>query len=605
MNIRTSFTFEFGSAGLQKVFSEDVLKIEICGPGADYLTVIDVPGIFRSADEFTTKEDQNLVLKMVRRYIKNDRTIILAVLPANVDVQTQEILDLAEQYDKEGERTLGILTKVDLCEERSSKIPVCNLVLGKKKPLRLGYYLVRNLGGDEDETVDVAQKEAELFAEAPWNDLPQDRLGIEPLRARLTELLSEITDKSFPRMRTQSREMMADAQRELEGLGVSRQTEREQQLYLTTLASQFQGLIRAALDAEYSRHVLFGERDSLRLITFVVNLSERFSNEFDERAHARQFEHDAEKVEKPAAVEVARPVEEYFASPSPQIVFPDEEDYPASSAPASSAPDNEETDPASDFSGAKPDDYPDLRGIVTTDWAVGSPDSGILEWIKELYYQYRGVELGTFGPGILPSAFREQSKHWKTMAHQYVSKVVLFIHRFITEALEIVCPDARVRDQILSSITDDLLARYRSGVDHAMFLVSAERDQRPYTLNHYFNDNLQVCRGIRVSNALKSKARYEQVNRSGDRGKLVVEFDAIKGAITDQSNAEHAQQDIHDILKSYYKVARKRFVDNVYLQAVDHFLLSGPESPLAVFCERWVVMLDREKLEDIAGESRL
>ena len=290
LNIRTSFDDSLDNLS-KKIFSTSVLKIEVCGPDADYLTVIDVPGIFRSADEFTTKKDQDLVLNMVKNYIKDERTIILAVLPSNVDVQTQGILDLAEEYDKKGERTLGVLTKVDLLgDERSSKVPVCNLISGKKKPLLLGYYLVRSRGGDEDETIDVGREEAELFKKAPWDSLPQDRLGIQPLRARLTELLNDITDKSFPKMRAQSRQMMVEAQQELEGMGLCRRTEREQRLYLLTLAVQFQDLVRAALNAEYSRHVAFLDRESLRLITCIVNLSQCFSKDFSERAHARRFE---------------------------------------------------------------------------------------------------------------------------------------------------------------------------------------------------------------------------------------------------------------------------------------------------------------------------
>jgi hypothetical protein len=33
------------------------------------------------------------------------------------------------------------------------------------------------------------------------------------------------------------------------------------------------------------------------------------------------------------------------------------------------------------------------------------------------------------------------------------------------------------------------------------------------------------------------------------------------------SNAQHTVFEVHDILKAYYKVARKRFVDNVCMQA--------------------------------------
>ena len=67
------------------VFSEDVLKIEVHGPNKDYLTIIDVPGIFRTTTQGTTKDDMVMVKNMVKRYIKDDRTIILAVLPSNVE----------------------------------------------------------------------------------------------------------------------------------------------------------------------------------------------------------------------------------------------------------------------------------------------------------------------------------------------------------------------------------------------------------------------------------------------------------------------------------------------------------------------------------------
>lgn len=69
------------------------------------------------------------------------------------------------------------------------------------------------------------------------------------------------------------------------------------------------------------------------------------------------------------------------------------------------------------------------------------------------------------------------------------------------------------------------------------------------------------------------------------------------------SNTEHVVQDIHDILFSYYKVARKRFVDNVCMHAVDHFLINGPETPLTLFSPAFVSGLDVDQLESIAGED--
>mgnify|MGYP002718669947 CR=1 FL=1 len=70
------------------------------------------------------------------------------------------------------------------------------------------------------------------------------------------------------------------------------------------------------------------------------------------------------------------------------------------------------------------------------------------------------------------------------------------------------------------------------------------------------------------------------------------------------SNLDHTVRDIHDILDSYYKVARKRFVDNVCMQAADHYLVTGPEAPMKLFSPSWVNDLSDERLEEIVGEGR-
>src|SRR3712207_8113944 len=56
-------------------------------------------------------------------------------------------------------------------------------------------------------------------------------------------------------------------------------------------------------------------------------------------------------------------------------------------------------------------------------------------------------------------------------------------------------------------------------------------------------------------------------------------------------------------LHSYYKVARKRFVDTVCMQATDYHLLTGPTSPLRVFSPSLISNLTTEQLDIIAGRS--
>lgn len=63
------------------------------------------------------------------------------------------------------------------------------------------------------------------------------------------------------------------------------------------------------------------------------------------------------------------------------------------------------------------------------------------------------------------------------------------------------------------------------------------------------------------------------------------------------------REDIHDVLASYYKVSRKRFVDVICRQVVGHFLLEGDRCPVNILSSELVMGLDSEQLEAIAGEA--
>lgn len=182
----------------QTAFAEDIFRIELRGPRHSHLSVIDVPGIFRIPIEgVTTKADVPLVRGMVRRFIENRRTIILAVLPANVDIATQEILDIAEEVDKPGERTLGVITKPDLIDKGAEK-DLLEIVAGRKRPLKLGYCVLRNRSQEEKDIspAERNQKETEFFKAAPFSHLPKDRVGVVLLLSLLRSLLGNLTRRS-------------------------------------------------------------------------------------------------------------------------------------------------------------------------------------------------------------------------------------------------------------------------------------------------------------------------------------------------------------------------------------------------------------------------
>ena len=65
---------------------------------------------------------------------------MLTIIPANMDVATQEILELANDLDSEGDRTLGVLTKPDLVDQ-DAESRVVNLVEGRARVMKLGWHV--------------------------------------------------------------------------------------------------------------------------------------------------------------------------------------------------------------------------------------------------------------------------------------------------------------------------------------------------------------------------------------------------------------------------------------------------------------------------------
>lgn len=53
------------------------------------------------------------------RYARDTRTIILCVIPANQDMSTSDAIQLAQQEDPDGKRTVGVITKVSRVDVQS------------------------------------------------------------------------------------------------------------------------------------------------------------------------------------------------------------------------------------------------------------------------------------------------------------------------------------------------------------------------------------------------------------------------------------------------------------------------------------------------------
>ncbi|KAK4610262.1 Interferon-induced GTP-binding protein Mx1 [Fulvia fulva] len=553
-------------------FSNDILRLEVSGPDQEHLSVVDVPGIFKSTTEgLTTKADIELVRNMVHGYMINPRSVMLAVIPAHVDVATQEILELALEADPAGDRTLGVLTKPDLVD-KGAESHVVNLMDGRSRSMKLGWHMIVNPGQKElsDTELDRTSLEDSFFrSTSPWNLIDKDKVGINSLRLRLKEILSGQVKKVFPKVKQEIKTRLNAQQKKLKNLGPERGELFEQNSFLTELATNFQRLVTLALTANYAADTVFNSNETLRIAPAVRFRQDTFADEMAKFGQTYSFlRKDGED-----------------AVPPP----PDEE---------------------TEFNVRKEADIDELADVLHKQISLLRREAGdIKPWLHEKFLQNRGFEIGTFNPSIIATTMRKQSEKWEDISLGYVSDIIVMVQMFIESALASLCSDRDVRVALLNKMSDKLNTRYGMAMTNTKFLLQVERSNTPATQNHCFNNNLQKSRQGKVMASMRKNAfplsRFNQNSVFGSPDSMTQEVVPVSQAVAahDMSNDDFIVQDIHDILKSYYKVARKTFVDSVCKQAVNHHLLHGEESPLMLFSPIYVSRLKKEELREIAGEA--
>ncbi|CAK7206963.1 vacuolar protein sorting-associated protein 1 [Sporothrix eucalyptigena] len=119
------------------------INLRVYSPNVLNLTLVDLPGLTKVPVGDQPRDIERQIRDMVMKFISKPNAIILAVTAANQDLANSDGLKLAREVDPEGQRTIGVLTKVDLMDEGTD---VVDILAGRIIPLRLGYVPVVNRG---------------------------------------------------------------------------------------------------------------------------------------------------------------------------------------------------------------------------------------------------------------------------------------------------------------------------------------------------------------------------------------------------------------------------------------------------------------------------
>lgn len=213
--------------GKNKGIHPTPIHLKVYSPHVLALTLVDLPGMAKVAvgDQPDDIEDQ--IREMSLQYITNPNAIILAVTSANTDIANSDALKLAQAVDPYGNRTVGVLTKLDLMDPGTDASDVLN---NKVIPLRRGYIAVVNRG-QRDVNADLSiqeglKKEQLFFSQHPVYSRDRSLLhkcGTRHLSKSLNNMLMHHIRDCLPELKNRIATMMADVQSDLDALGMPTQ----------------------------------------------------------------------------------------------------------------------------------------------------------------------------------------------------------------------------------------------------------------------------------------------------------------------------------------------------------------------------------------------
>ncbi|KAJ7294545.1 hypothetical protein O6H91_Y251600 [Diphasiastrum complanatum] len=201
-------------AGPRKDVRDTPISLHVRKLGAPDLTMVDLPGITRVPVHGQPENIYEQIAAMIQKYINPPESIILNVISATVDFPTCESIRMSQLADKEGKRTLAVVTKVDKAPEG-----LYEKVTSDAVNIGLGYICVRNRTEKENSNEQARFVEKHLFDTHPsLCKLDKSMVGIPMLAYRLTCIQAQMIQGCLPGLYQQIFDALHKRRRELDSL---------------------------------------------------------------------------------------------------------------------------------------------------------------------------------------------------------------------------------------------------------------------------------------------------------------------------------------------------------------------------------------------------
>uniref|UniRef100_F6T3W6 Dynamin-2 n=1 Tax=Monodelphis domestica TaxID=13616 RepID=F6T3W6_MONDO len=203
--------------GSNKGISAVPINLRVYSPHVLNLTLVDLPGMTKVPVGDQPPDIEFQIRDMLMQFVTKENCLILAVSPANSDLANSDALKIAKEVDPQGQRTIGVITKLDLMDEGTDARDVLE---NKLLPLRRGYIGVVNrsqkdIDGKKDITAALAA-ERKFFLSHPSYRHLAERMGTPYLQKVLNQQLTNHIRDTLPGLRNKLQSQLLSIEKEVE-----------------------------------------------------------------------------------------------------------------------------------------------------------------------------------------------------------------------------------------------------------------------------------------------------------------------------------------------------------------------------------------------------
>ncbi|XP_077078612.1 dynamin-1a isoform X2 [Siphateles boraxobius] len=205
------------ATGQNKGISPVPINLRVYSPNVLNLTLVDLPGMTKVPVGDQPPDIEQQIRDMLMQFVTKDNCLLLAVSPANSDLANSDALKIAKEVDPQGQRTIGVITKLDLMDEGTD---ARDILENKLLPLRRGYIGVVNrsqkdIDGKKDINAAMAA-ERKFFLSHPSYRHLADRMGTTFLQKTLNQQLTNHIRDTLPALRAKLQSQLLSIEKEVD-----------------------------------------------------------------------------------------------------------------------------------------------------------------------------------------------------------------------------------------------------------------------------------------------------------------------------------------------------------------------------------------------------